>query len=144
MAPLQAAEKDEDMGLNIFDGGMSISITKPLDIGRGNLKAVDEDEKIGLNRFDSRDLMEGAEDINSLDNATAYQKAETATVPTADDDDVGLHIFDSSAPTLALKLPVSRPRGPKRKTSNPVTQNHGGRSSRDRDFDKNGGAWRPT
>ena len=27
------------------------------------LQAVDEDEEIGLNSFDSRDLMEGAEDI---------------------------------------------------------------------------------
>ena len=76
-----------------------------------------------------RDLTQGTEDI--------HQQAVQTTVLAANaDEETGLYIFDSSAAT------VRRPRGPKRKGPNPITQNHGGKTSHQRDFDKYGGAWK--
>ena len=45
----QAADEDEELGLNIFDGAMSTTTTK-------SLEPADEDAEIGLHIFDSSAL----------------------------------------------------------------------------------------
>ena len=95
---------------------------------------VDDDDR-RLGNVASQ-LLDGIRDLKQVTEDMDQQAVQTTGLAANAHEEIGLHILDSSA------AKVGRPRGPKKKGPNPIRQNHGGKTSTQRDFDKYGGAWK--